>query len=88
MYYVYILKTSRDTLYTGITNDLKRRITEHTTKSKRAAKYTKAFTAVTLMYTEEVETKSAALKREWEIKQLSRKEKDQLIISKEEQPTS
>lgn len=79
MYYVYILKTSRNTLYTGITNDLARRLHEHATKSKKAAKYTRAFASVSLLYSEPAQSREDALKREWKIKKLTRKQKDLLI---------
>ena len=76
-YYVYILKCSDNTLYTGITNDLEHRISMH--NSGKGAKYTKARRPVVLQFSEIVEDKSMALKREIEIKKLSRKEKQNLI---------
>ena len=79
MYYVYILKTSRNTLYTGITSNLERRVEEHQSKSKKAAKYTRAFASVTLVYSEEVASREEALKREWQIKKMTRQDKDRLI---------
>ncbi len=79
MYKVYILKTSGDTLYTGITNNLDKRLNEHRTHSKKSAKYMRAFDSFELVYTEKHETKSDALKREIEIKGLTRKAKDCLI---------
>ncbi len=78
MWYVYILKCSDDTLYTGITIDLERRVEEHNS-SKLGAKYTKVRRPVSLMYFEECENKSKASKRECLIKKLSRKEKFELI---------
>ncbi len=79
MYTVYILKTSKDTLYTGITNNLQRRIKEHQNKGKKSAKYMRSFESFSLVYTEEFTTKSLALKREFEIKSLTRKQKNSLI---------
>ncbi|HIP21336.1 MAG TPA: GIY-YIG nuclease family protein [Sulfurimonas sp.] len=78
VYFVYILKCSDDTLYTGITTDLKRRVDEHN-NSQKGAKYTKLRRPVKLAYSEESEDRSSASKREYAIKQLSRKEKLELI---------
>lgn len=80
-YYVYILKCSDDSLYTGITTDLAQRIETH--NKKQGAKYTRGRTPVTLVYYEEGHDKSSALKREIQIKKLSRKQKEKLIADKE-----
>lgn len=77
-YFVYILKCSDETLYTGITTDLKRRLDEHN-NSVRGAKYTKLRRPVSLMYSEESEDRSSASKREYAIKKLSRLKKLELI---------
>ena len=77
MYYPYILKCKDDSLYTGWTNDLKKRITSH--NAGKGAKYTKARRPVELVYYEEFQTREEAMKREYAIKQLSRKEKEALI---------
>lgn len=77
MYYTYIVKCSDGTYYTGYTNDLRRRIRSH--NEKKGAKYTRSRTPVTLVYAEENDTKSLAMKREAAIKKLSRKEKEKLI---------
>jgi putative endonuclease len=77
-YFVYILKCSDDTLYTGITTDLKRRVDEHN-NSDKGAKYTKLRRPVSLMYSEESEDRSSASKREYAIKKLSRLKKLELI---------
>ncbi|MEM1484582.1 GIY-YIG nuclease family protein [Oscillospiraceae bacterium PP1C4] len=74
---VYILLCSDDTLYTGWTNDLESRLTAH--REGRGAKYTKTRLPMQLVYSETVETKSDALKREYAIKQLSRQQKLELI---------
>jgi putative endonuclease len=74
MYYVYILKCADKTLYTGSTNDLERRVLVHNTTTS-GAKYTRARRPVELIYSEKFRTKSKALKREWEIKQMKRVEK-------------
>lgn len=77
MNYTYILKCKDDSLYTGWTNDLKKRITNH--NAGKGAKYTKARRPVELVYYEEFQTREEAMKREYAIKQLSRKEKEALI---------
>ena len=79
MYTVYILKTSKNTLYTGITNNLKRRISEHSSHSIKSSKYMRSFKSFILVYTEEVATRSIALKREAEIKRLTKAQKEILI---------
>jgi len=73
-----MLKCSDDTLYTGITTDLKRRIDEHN-NSQKGAKYTRIRRPVKLVYNESCENKSSATKRECEIKKLSREQKLELI---------
>ena len=74
MWYVYIVLCSKDnSLYTGITNDLDRRIKQHNTG--KGAKYTKSRAPVSLVKSFKVDSKSEALKLEYKIKQLSRQEK-------------
>lgn len=75
-HYVYVLKCSDGTLYTGYTTDIERRVAEH--NNGNGAKYTRGRTPVTLVHTEEFETQSSAMQREYEIKQLSRSEKEAL----------
>lgn len=76
-YFVYLLKCSDNTLYCGSTNDLHKRLDMH--NNHKGAKYTKGRTPVKLVYKEELNSKSLALKREHEIKKLSRLKKMQLI---------
>lgn len=78
---VYILRTSKNTLYVGQTSDLHRRLKEHTDKGSRAAKYTRSFSSVVLVYEEHCSSKSDALKREAALKRLSHAEKEKLISS-------
>lgn len=73
MWFVYILRCSDDTLYTGITNNLERRINQH--NQGKGAKYTKGRGPVILIKSFECATKSEALKLEYKIKQMSREEK-------------
>jgi len=77
MNYVYILRCNDDSLYTGWTNDLEKRIKAHS--KGKGAKYTKARLPVELVYFEEYENKVEAMRREYAIKQLKRKEKLMLI---------
>ena len=78
---VYILRCKDDTLYTGITDDLARRMAAH--NSGKGAKYTRGRGPVEVVYTEVLESYSAALKREAAIKRLKRQEKEQLIQATE-----
>ncbi len=73
-YFLYILRCNDNTLYTGITTDLKRRLNEHNLSAK-GAKYTRSRRPVELVYTEEFEDKSSAMKREYSVKKLSREKK-------------
>lgn len=77
MKYVYMLECSDGSLYTGWTNNLEKRIAAH--NNGKGAKYTRVRLPVKLVYYEEYEDKIEAMKREYEIKQLSRKEKVKLI---------
>lgn len=77
MNYTYILKCSDNTLYTGWTNDLEKRLKAH--NEGKGAKYTKTRLPVEMVYYESFENKVDAMKREYAIKQLSRKEKLKLI---------
>ena len=77
--YTYIVKCSDETLQTGWTNNLKKRLEAH--NSGKGAKYTKNRRPVELVYFEEYDTKQEAMKREYAIKQLSRQKKLALIHS-------
>ena len=81
MNYTYILKCKDGSLYTGWTNDLEQRVDAHNTG--KGAKYTKARRPVELVYFEEFETKEQAMKREYAIKQMARKDKLELVRRKE-----
>ena len=76
-YYTYIILTVDNTLYCGYTDDLKKRFEKH--KAGTAAKYTRAHKPLKMVYAKEFETKSEAMKEEYRIKQLSKKEKELLI---------
>ena len=76
-HYVYILRCADDTLYTGYTTDPERRLREH--NAGEGAKYTRGRTPAELVYLESYDTQSAAMSREYEIKQLPRSEKTRLV---------
>lgn len=77
-WFVYILACNDNSLYTGITTDLERRIEEHNESSK-GAKYTRARRPVKLVYSESATDRSAATKREIQLKSLSPQKKQALI---------
>ena len=78
--YTYMVECSDKSLYTGWTNDLERRIRTH--NAKIGAKYTKSRTPVRLVYYEIFATKQEAMRREYEIKRCTRKEKLALLCRK------
>lgn len=77
MNYVYIIKCKDNSLYTGWTNNLERRFKAHT--EGKGAKYTRGRGPLELVYFEEFEDKIEAMKREYEIKKMSRKNKLEII---------
>ena len=77
MYWVYILRCGDGTLYTGTAADVDKRVRVH--NSGRGAKYTRSRLPVTVVYREALPDKSAALRREYSIKQLTRVQKCALI---------
>lgn len=77
MYTVYILRTNKNTLYTGQTIDLEKRLGQH--KAGKGAKYLRGFKSFELVYWEEFTSLSQALKREWEIKQMAKVKKEELV---------
>lgn len=80
-FYTYIVKCKDHTYYIGQTNDLEKRIKEHNGLIRGGAKYTKYKSPVTLIYNEKFSTRSLAMKREYELKKLTRKQKEELILS-------
>jgi putative endonuclease len=76
-HYVYVVECADDTLYTGYTTDVQRRVREH--DAGEGAKYTRGRTPVELVHVESFDSKSAAMSREHEIKSLSRAAKEQLV---------
>lgn len=76
---IYILRCSDNTLYTGIAKNIEKRVLEHNAGGKSAAKYTRSRCPVSLVYTEKADCHSSAAKREYEIKQMSKKSKESLV---------
>ena len=78
-YYVYILRTSSNTLYIGQTNNLEKRIKEHKNKTSKSAKYIRYFKSFKLVYSKKHSTRKEAVKREAQIKQWPKAKKEVLI---------
>lgn len=76
-HHVYVLECADGTLYTGYTTDLERRVEEH--DEGRGARYTRGRTPVELVHSESYDTRSAAMRREAEIKALRRRQKLELV---------
>ena len=76
-WFVYILRCGDGTLYTGVTDDVQRRLAAH--RAGKGAKYTRGRGPPELVYTQEQPDKSAALRREFQIKKLTRPQKERLI---------
>ena len=79
MYYIYVLRCSDNSLYTGITTDVKRRVNEHYYRKPQCAKYTKSHQVTAVEAVFEAEDKSSALKCEIGFKKLSKEDKEKLI---------
>jgi len=77
-FFVYIIECEDNSYYTGYTDDLVKRFNSH--KLGKGAKYTRSKKAKKLVYFEKYLTKEQAMKREYELKTLERKEKEKLII--------
>jgi putative endonuclease len=77
---VYIVQCADNSLYTGITNDVEARITQH--NLGKGAKYTRSRSPVRLVYTESTENKGEALRREIQIKKLSPQQKRDLVAER------
>jgi putative endonuclease len=79
MWYVYFLRCADNSLYAGITTSLERRLYEHNECNKKAAKYTRVRRPVTLVYAEPQLNRQEASRREYQLKQLSKPNKEQLV---------
>ena len=78
-WYIYMVRCADDSLYTGIAKDVERRLHEHNHHDSLGARYTRARRPVQLVYQEAADSRSAAAKREYVIKQLNREAKEELI---------
>lgn len=76
-HYVYVLRCGDDTLYTGYTTDVERRLAQH--RAGTGAKYTRGRTPIDVVHVESYASRSAAMSREYEIKQFSRARKERLV---------
>jgi len=85
-WFLYILRCSDNTFYTGITNDLQRRLDKH--NDGRASRYTRGRLPVQLIYHERCRNKSSALKKEYTLKSLTRREKIHYIKKNANLPVS
>lgn len=83
-WYVYMIRSMNDRLYTGITTDVKRRWQEHT-QLKKGAKFFRMDKAKSIAFVTQVENRSVASQLEFKIKKLTRDEKLQLIDSEQNQ---
>ncbi len=79
---VYILRCADNSLYTGVTTDISRRLSQHNGLVKNGAKYTRNRQPVELVYQENSHSRSEACKREYAIKCLNKSQKEQLIEKK------
>lgn len=79
-WYLYVLQCRDNTLYTGITNDLQRRVQQH--NNGTASRYTRNRLPVALAYQERCLGRSSALRKEYAMKQLSKKDKEKYIANK------
>ena len=79
MWFVYMVHCADNTLYTGVTNNILRRLEEHNKSNRIGSKYVRARRPVRLVFKEKMKTRSQALRREAEIKKLSREVKVMII---------
>lgn len=79
MYYTYMLRCADNSIYTGYTNDLEKRLNTHIGKEKAGAKYTKSHDVVSMEAAWQTKDKSLACKLEYQIKTLNKQQKENLI---------
>lgn len=84
-WYVYILRCADDTLYTGVTTDLRRRFYEHNSPHG-GARYTRSRQPVRMVYAEAASNRSEACRREYQLKRFSRASKEALIAGSSPHP--
>ncbi|MBD3345115.1 MAG: GIY-YIG nuclease family protein [Chitinivibrionales bacterium] len=83
VWHVYILRTWDNTLYTGVTTDVRRRFIEHCSEGRRRAKYLKAHPPREIAFSCEIGSRSTALKVEYRLKKLTRLQKERIIAQGE-----
>ena len=79
---VYIIRCDNSTLYTGISTDVGRRLKEHRSGDRKAAKYTKPFSSIDLVYEVLVGNRSLAAKIEYQVKKLPRQKKEFIVSNR------
>jgi putative endonuclease len=79
---VYMLQCADNSLYTGITTDIERRVKEHNSDNSKGARYTRARRPVSLAYLEDCDDRADASKREYQLKKLARGEKLKLVSAR------
>jgi len=79
-YFVYILRTSANTLYIGQTNNLEKRVKEHKNKTAKSAKYIRYFPSFDLVYWEKYPTRKEAMQREAQLKKWPKVKKEAIIV--------
>ncbi len=80
-WYIYIVRTAQDTLYTGIATDVSRRLAEHDGADERGSKYLRSRGPLKIAYTTKIGSRSLALKVERCIKRLSRRRKEKIVTT-------
>ncbi len=78
-YFIYILRTSSNTLYIGQTNNLEKRLAEHRNKTSKSAKYVRYFSSFKLIYQETFGSRKETMQREIQLKNWSRAKKEALV---------
>ncbi|RJQ27819.1 GIY-YIG nuclease family protein [Candidatus Parcubacteria bacterium] len=78
-YFVYILRTSSNTLYIGQTNNLEKRVKEHKAKTSKSSRYVRSFPSFELVYLETYSTRKEAMQREHQLKNWTKAKKEALI---------
>jgi putative endonuclease len=81
-WFLYIIRCGDSSLYTGITTDVQRRLAEHRGKGGKGARYLRGRGPLIVVYKRKAGTRSGALKMEYKVKSMKKKEKEKLIITK------
>lgn len=81
-YFVYILRTSSNTLYIGQTNNLEKRLKEHQKKNGKSAKYIRYFPSFSFVYSETYNSRIEAMRREYQLKKWTKAKKEELVAGR------